>query len=300
MELRHLRYFVTVAEELHFARAAQRLHIVQPALSMQIKALEEQLGTLLLRRNRRGVQLTEPGRLFLEEARRTLAQAERAVDVAQRAARGGLGRVRIGYSGTSAYAGVLGAAIRGYRAASPEVELTLQELHPRDHPKALKERRIDVAFGTALSLPPASGYEAIELASFPLRIALPIEHALAAKKNVTPEQLRGEPFISYVGSDDEEGIFLTRHVLGFEPIVAYRANNPVMVLSLVEAGLGVGVVSSILEHTFQGRVAYKDLAGVKLRMDVTFIWREQESEPATLALVGVARQMAKQRVQARP
>ena len=292
MELRHLRYFVTVAEELHFARVARRLHIVQPALSMQIKALETQLGTQLLRRNRHGVELTEPGRLFLTEARRTLEQAERAVDVAQRAARGGLGRVRIGYSATAAYSGVLGAAIRAYRGGSPEVELTLHEIHPRDHPEALRARRVDCTFGTRLSLPLAGEFGALELAAFPLQIALPTDHRLAARKSVAPEQLHDEPFVSYVGSDDEEGIFLTQHVLGFVPKVAYRAGNPVMVLSLVEAGLGVAVVSSILGTTFQSRVVYRDLTGVKQRMDVTFIWRQEESEPATQALVATARVLA--------
>jgi DNA-binding transcriptional LysR family regulator len=107
-----------------------------------------------------------------------------------------------------------------------------------------------------------------------------------------PAMLSEEPFISYVGSDDEEGIFLTRHVLGFEPRVGHRANNPVMVLSLVEAGLGVGIISSVLASAFQSRVAYRPLSGVKLRMDVTLLCREHEPEPAVVALLDLARTLA--------
>lgn len=123
MELRQLRYFITLAEELNFTRTAQRLHIVQPALSRQIKELEKELHILLFRRNKRSVELTESGRIFLPEAIKTLEQAEHAVTQARRAQAGIVGKIEIGYSSGSVLSGVLGAILRRYREAFPDVEL---------------------------------------------------------------------------------------------------------------------------------------------------------------------------------
>jgi DNA-binding transcriptional LysR family regulator len=128
MELRHLRYFLTVAEEGHFGRAAERLHIVQPALSMQVRALETELGTALFERTSRRVVLTEAGVLFRVEAERTVQQAARAKDVAQRAARGEVGTVRIGFVAPATFAGKLAADVSSFKLAYPEVDIELTEL----------------------------------------------------------------------------------------------------------------------------------------------------------------------------
>jgi DNA-binding transcriptional LysR family regulator len=146
MELRHLRYFLKVAEEGHFGRAAQRPHIVQPALSMQVRALEEELGTPLFTRTSRRVELTEAGVLFRVEAERTIRQAARAKDVAQRAARGEVGTVRIGFVGNAAFAGKLAADLRSSRFACPKVELQLSELPPLRQVEAVSLGELDVGY----------------------------------------------------------------------------------------------------------------------------------------------------------
>lgn len=128
MEMRQLRYFITLSEELNFTRAAQRLHIVQPALSRQIRELEKDLGILLFNRNKRIVELTEAGRIFLPEAIKTLEQADYAVAQARRAQAGAVGKIEIGYSSGSVLSGVLGAILRRYREAFPDVELRMRQV----------------------------------------------------------------------------------------------------------------------------------------------------------------------------
>src|SRR5471032_404690 len=131
MDLRQMRYFLTVVEEAHFGRAAQRLNIVQPALSMQIKALEEEVGGVLFLRTTRKVELTEAGELFRAEAQLAVAQAERAKSVVQRALRGEIGKVRIGFAGNAVFTGKLLEDMRAFSAAYPQVAIELQELAPQ-------------------------------------------------------------------------------------------------------------------------------------------------------------------------
>ena len=145
MDLRHLRYFVAVAEELHFGRAAARLHIAQPALSQQIRRLEEELQASLLRRTKRHVELTEAGRIFVQEARATLAQAERAVRLAQRATRGEIGRLGVGLC-TWIDTTYIPKAIRTFGERHPEVELELHSLASPEQLSALRDGRINVGF----------------------------------------------------------------------------------------------------------------------------------------------------------
>ena len=146
MDLRHLRYFLSVAEEGHFGRAAKRLHIVQPALSMQIRALEAELGATLFERTSRRVLLTEAGTLFRIEAERTLQQAARAKEVAQRAGRGEVGSVRIGFVGNAAFAGKLASDVSSFRLAYPQVDLELTELAPLRQVEAIHSGQLDAGY----------------------------------------------------------------------------------------------------------------------------------------------------------
>ncbi|RDI57185.1 LysR substrate-binding domain-containing protein [Microvirga subterranea] len=289
MELRHLRYFVVLAEELHFARAAERLHIVQPALSMQIKALEQFLGTPLLRRTKRSVELTEPGRLFLEEARRTLEQAGRAAAVARQAGAGTLGRIEIGYSAHAAYSGLLSATIKAFHGRAPEVELALHELHPRVQLEWLLDRRLQVGFLTAVSPNLPEGLEAVRLGTLALKVALPADHPLADKDDIPAAALADEPFIVHASpSGDSSGGAPIRRILGFEPTVRHHAASSVMAVSLVAAGLGVALVpESIASVSVGGNVVYRSVIGAGRMIDIVLAYRRWESDPCTRRLLGV-------------
>ncbi|MFL5351899.1 LysR substrate-binding domain-containing protein [Archangium sp.] len=290
MELRHLRYFIAVAEELHFARAARRLRIVQPALSMQIKSLEEELGTRLLERTRRQVELTEAGRLFLEEARRTLAQAERAARVAQRAGKGELGRIEVGYSINAACSGVLARTLKAFRWRAPDVELLLHELHPFDQLEALVKGRIQVGFITAPALPLPEELITVKAGAWPLMVATAPEHPLAARKSVPVDLLKEEPFVDFSGSQDEQGLAAMQRIVGFAPRVRYRGTHLLAVISLVAAGLGIALVpASIVPLGIGGKVAYRLLTGVAGMMELSVAYRRDEKAPAVRTFLDVVR-----------
>lgn len=294
MDLRQLRYFVTTAEELHFGRAAERLHIAQPALSIQIKALEDTLGVQLLRRTNRVVTLTEAGRQFLKEARRTLDQAQHAAVVARRAGRGEIGRIEIGYSADVSYSGVLSKALRQYRRQVPDVELGLHELHPSTQIGQLLEGRIQIGFLTsfigssAWHLP--QDLDAIRLMEWPLRVALPIDHPLAQRSRIPREALANEPFILYVGSDLEQDRSLVQLTLGFAPRVAYEARSGFSLMSLVGAGLGVGLVPSSVSSVSVGEhVVCRPLSGNTMQFGTDVVFRRDFDDPAVANFLKIVR-----------
>jgi DNA-binding transcriptional LysR family regulator len=248
-EVRHLRAFVTVAEELHFSRAAARLNIVQPALSMQIRGLEEMLGVQLLHRTRRMVALTEPGRLFLEEARRILRHLDQAIDLAQRAGRGEAGQLAIGYSAATVHSGLLSRLVGSFHRSAPDVTLTIRELHPAVQREALLAGELDVGFvvSDAASNMPEFARRIVE--RWKMVLALPAGHPLAGQGAVALDRLRDEPFISNEALGEDLGVEAFRIAAGFAPKVAHYAENPVMILALVAAGLGIATVPAVLEHS---------------------------------------------------
>lgn len=248
-EIRHLRAFATVAEELHFGRAALRLNIVQPALSMQIRGLEEMLGVQLLHRTRRVVALTEPGRLFLQEAQRILRHLDQAVDLAQRAGRGEAGHLAIGYSAATVHSGLLSRLVGTFHRATPDVTLTIRELHPAVQREALLAGELDVGFvvSDAASNTPEFASRVVE--RWKMTLALPSGHPFAGLDTVALDRLRGEPFISYEALGEDLGIEAFRTAAGFTPKIAHYAENPVMILALVSAGLGIATVPAVLKNT---------------------------------------------------
>ncbi|WP_439530622.1 LysR substrate-binding domain-containing protein [Pannonibacter sp.] len=284
MDLRQLRYFVATAEELHFGRAAERLHIAQPALSIQIKGLEETLGVKLLDRTNRSVALTKAGTLFLTEARRTLAQAQHAAEVARRAGRGEIGRIEIGYSVDVSYSGVLSKALREYRKTAPDVELGLHELHPSTQIAQLQEGRIEVGFvasfvgNPAWKLPPE--LDTIRLMEWPLRLALPADHALAKRARIPREALADEPFIAYVGSDIEQDRALVQLTLGFTPRVVHETRSAFSLVSLVGAGLGVAIVpGSVSTYSVGEHVVYRPLSGNTIQVATDLVFKCDGQSP---------------------
>ena len=195
MELRHLRYFVMVAEELHFGRAAARLHISQPPLSQQIKQLETELNVLLLRRTNRRVELTDAGKQFLVEARRVLAQVEQAVQVAQRTHRGEIGHLTVGFVGTAAYQ-IVPLILQRYRQTYPEVTLTLREMATPEMRVAITMGEIDVGLLRAGVEEPNVATEL--LLQERLVVAMARGNPLAAQhQGVTMASLATEPFVMF-------------------------------------------------------------------------------------------------------
>ena len=193
MELRHLKYFVAVAEELHFSRAAERVGIAQPPFSQQIKGLEEEVGAPLLLRTKRRVELTAAGRAFLTEARKVLAQAGHALDMARRAARGEVGQLVVGFVSSAVY-GKFASVFGLMRARHPDVALVLQDLTSEEQVEAMKAHRLDVG----LVRPPVLMAEAFTLRVIgrePLVAALPETHPLAKRKRLELAALAGEPFL---------------------------------------------------------------------------------------------------------
>ena len=195
MELRHLRYFVAVAEELHFGRAARRLHIAQPPLSRQIRDLERDVGTPLFERRPRGVELTPAGRAFLPEARLTLAQAERAQRTAQRAAMGETGRLRVGFVEAAADTGILPDVLSFFRMHLPSIGLSLFEMDSLQQAEAFRDGRIDL--GLLSSIPPdAARWLQVEVVHRePLVLAMPPTHPLVGRKRLALRDLAGESFV---------------------------------------------------------------------------------------------------------
>ena len=196
MDLRRLRYLVTVAEEGHITRAAERLGIQQPPLTRQIRALEEELGVMLFQRLPRGMRVTEAGRVMVEEARAILERADRLPDTAARAARGEQGRLAVGYTSSGAFHPFVAQQIRAFRAAAPGVQLALAEDGTPELVAALEEERLDAAFVRSGGAHVA-GLRVEPLLAEPMVVALPSDHALAGANEVARAALADETFVFY-------------------------------------------------------------------------------------------------------
>lgn len=251
MELRHLRYFVRVAEELHFGRAAQELGISQPPLSQQIRLLEEELGVALFERTSRRVALTEAGRLFLHEARATLAQAAHAVDVARRVQAGETGELSIGFATSVPFVPMVGQAFAAFRHAYPHVHLTLSELSRDAQIAALADRRLDIGFirGSTLPLLPP-GLRVIDLLVEPLLVVLRADHPLALEhRPLRISDIAGLPIVFYdqalgAGVIEQMALLFRRHDVEFR--IAQEVGGLASLLGLIAAGLGVSILAQSL------------------------------------------------------
>jgi DNA-binding transcriptional LysR family regulator len=286
MELRHLRYFVAVAEELHFGRAAQRLFIAQPSLSIQIRALESAVGAPLLARTNRRVQLTAAGRVFLEGARRTLAEVDRAVYDAQRAQRGEIGQLSVGFVGSAAYE-VLPRLLRAFRSAYPEVELRLQSMTTKEQLAALAERRLDVGL---LRLPiedPTLAWRVVT--KEPLVAVLPATHPLAGQATLPLAALADEPFILYPRADSpriRDTIIALCHQAGFSPTIVQESGEMQTILGLVAGGVGVALVIAPAGYRSTNELVFTSLEQTQT-WEMAVAWRD-ESELAPISPVARA------------
>jgi DNA-binding transcriptional LysR family regulator len=264
VDLRHLRYFTCVAEELHFGRAALRLGISQPPLSQQIRALEEELGVQLLERTSRRVRLTEAGRQFLPEARATMAQAEQAARTARLAHRGDVGRLRLGFSTSVPFIPRVVDALSRFRQAYPQVSLELDEL-PRDEQMSRVERGLlDVAIMRAFSTPDLpSNMQSLRIQMDGVMLAMRQDHPLAQRTDIlTLDDLRAEPMILFGGGNGaglNERLIEECQTLGFELDVVIETASFATLLGLTAAGLGVTILSRSLMRLNVDTLAFRPL-----------------------------------------
>jgi len=241
MELRHLRYFIAVAEEMHFGRAAQRLHIVQPALSKQISALERELGFRLFTRTKRSVAFTAAGEAFYHDARDVLARVDRATELTKLTAAGALGTLDIGFASPVIWS-VLQPILRRQREAFPGVGLHLHELHSAPQMRMLREGKLDAGFLTTTG--PDELLEFKPVAHEAIVIALPENHRLAGEGQIDLAELADERFI-LVSRNTAPGFFAHCIELcqryGFSPAIVEEGNTPAALYGMVAAGLGVSL-----------------------------------------------------------
>ena len=291
MELRHLRSFVAVAEELHFGRAAARVHIVQPALSRQIRALEEELGVRLFERDRRRVALTPAGATFLDEVRGLFEHVNRAVEAARQADRGERGSLRIGYVPAMVSTG-LPEMVRSFRNRYPDVDLQMHEMNPAMQVEALLGERVDVGFVRGPIHEPALATETV--LEEPLVAALPSGHRLGGHKRIRLAMLAGEPFVlqarsSGPGSHDQ--ILAVCRSAGFSPRVVQEGSYA-EVASLVASGAGVAIVPASLRSIRRAGVLYRPLSErPTTQLDMT--WRKNATSPVLAAFLSQVQQSAR-------
>jgi DNA-binding transcriptional LysR family regulator len=303
MELRHLRYFVAVAEERHITHAAQRLGIQQPPLSQQIKALEAELGVTLFRRVPRGVELTVGGTVFLKEARTILAAVSRAGTKASRAARGEEGEIAIGFTSSALIHPIAREAIRGQRTAHPAVALELREGNAAELTEAVATGNLTVAIVRApVARPPNVAFR--ELLREKMLLVLPADHPLVsgrrARNRVSLRALSDEAFV-LVRRPGAPGMYGTLIAacqrVGFTPRIAAEVERMLTNVTMVAAGMGVSIVPRSMRDVHRESVAYCELTDApELVAPITLLHRREESDPAALQFMELlARLSAKYR-----
>jgi DNA-binding transcriptional LysR family regulator len=275
LELRHLRYFVAVAEERHFTRAAQRLHIAQPPLSQQIQRLEAIVGSRLLVRTSRSVALTPAGAAFLERARRLLAQADESIDEVARIGRGEQGTLDVGFVSSAITLGVP-ERIQAFRERFPDVHTRLHEGHTSQIITRLMRSEIDLAI--VRDAEPSAEVTTVTLATESFVAVLPRHHAHANKKRLSAKALRDEPFVLYPRTAG--GLAYRRNLqpcvdAGYEPRIVQEATNWVTVFHLVGVGVGVTVAPASAAEICPPTVTSIPLTG-RARSEVQLVTRAHD------------------------
>ncbi|MFC3174393.1 LysR substrate-binding domain-containing protein [Novosphingobium bradum] len=297
MDLRHMRHFVAVAEELHFGRAARRLNMAQPPVSQSIRRLEDDLGVVLFNRSRRGVELTEAGQIFLVEARRTLMQAELAGKMARRAVSGST-EVRVSFVG-AALNNFLPSLIVSFHEAHPDTRLTLEEMISRNQVDRLLAGDLDIAF--VLGHGEYSGsFERLVVERSLFVAAVPAHWDIARQESVTLAELARQPFIrppekSMRGIPETLAIF---HSVGHVPNVVQEVTQTGVMLGLIGAGLGCSVITATCAMRPPPDVRFLPIADhpPHRRWELAMIWNPDHLNPSSAAFV----QVTKDYVAARP
>jgi DNA-binding transcriptional LysR family regulator len=290
IELRHLRYFVAVAEELHFGRAALRLHLAQPPLSQQIRKLEEILGYPLFLRTSRAVKLTSAGEVFPERAKRTLRNVREDMEEARSVGRGEEGFLRVGFIG-SAMLTPLPAMFGRYRRLYPKVNLQLHESYTSAVVQKLLKGELDAGF--LRDGGQASGLEIEPLFSEPFIAVLPKKHPLAKHKTISARDLRDEPFVFFSPSAGtlayEKPVSICEEY-GFRPHVVQEAPQWLTIMRLIGAGLGVTIAPACVKQVAAQNVACLSLRRATVKSDIELAYRTSEDRAIVAAFAAVARE----------
>jgi DNA-binding transcriptional LysR family regulator len=287
VELRHLRYFLAVAEERHFGRAARRLRIAQPPLSRQIQALEAELGFALFDRSRRRIELTPAGATLDAHARRIFEALEVGVHEARRAAVGQVGRIAVGYLSSVAFSG-LPELLSAFRVRSPGVEVVLRELSPSEQVEGLKARRIDVGFIRGLL--DDDELSSLRVRREPLMVALPVGHPLASRSRLDLALLAHEPFVSFIRQRCPgffDSLMRLCHDAGFTPRIVQEAPH-LDIVSLVAAGFGVAILPGSVRNAGRPGVVFRSIVGSP-QTELRVAWRPDDDSPVVRDFLEVLR-----------
>ena len=298
VDVRSLHYFIAVAEEGNFTRAAERLDMQQPPLSRQIKSLERELDVQLFRRKPRGVELTSAGRVLLVEAKATLSQLDRGLEATRRAARGEQGRLSVGIAPTAPFHPLVPRSIRAYREAYPGVSLTLWEGLSNEVVARFSRDEMDVAFVRASHLH-AEALQITPLLDEPMVAALPSQHPMARRqkgKAVALARLAGDPFIIIgpPGTGIHDETIAACRDAGFSPRIGQQAPRITSTLGLVATGLGVAIVPESMQRMTMDGVVFRRLSGAQPKAFLGLAWRRADTSPLLRQFLRTVKEVASQ------
>ncbi len=290
MERRHLRYFTVLADELHFGRAAERLGISPPTLTVQIQQMEDILSARLFTRTKRSVALTMAGEVFLDHAKSVLEGFDQAEVAGRRAGRGEVGRVSLGYVGSAVYGGILQEHVNAFRAKFPDVELSAKEYAMSDLPALVEDGSVDIGF-VRLPMALSRALTTLVLKRDHFFLAVPSNHRVAQQEGpVEPRYLSHEHFVvpeQYSGTADVS----TRG--GFAPNIVSQPGSLVAVVTQVSLGDGIAVVPSMLRDVLlMPNVTFKEIAGKRVPSEVGAIMRSRETSPAAKHFATMLKEVA--------
>ncbi len=294
MELRHLRYFIAVAEELNFTRAAERLHVSQPPLSQQIKQLEEEVKVQLFDRNKRWVRLTTAGRLFLEHARQVLAQVESAVLAARRTMGGEGDRLSVACTPWAALMAVP-RILRSFSEVHRGIQIEVQTMNSVLQVRAVKARTVDVGF--MLSASADEGLQIESLSRDPLVVALPANHRLAARAQLSPGDLARESYVMLAADVTpayEEIVTKYWEQAGVAMKERLKVDQAHAVIDLVAAGVGFALLPASVQECETKRIMCRRLNPAPPELELSLAWARGAASPAINALLEVARHVVGQ------
>ena len=297
MELRHLKYFVVVAEERHFTRAAERLGMAQPPLSQQIRKLEHEIGALLFRRLTRGVELTDAGRVLYEDARRIVDQVEQAKTRAQSAARGQTGHIRVGFASSVVFHPVIAEIVRAYRETHPDVRLSPSESNVAALIDDLLAERIDLA----VIRQTAQESERVKIEALfdeDMVVALPPQHRLGGEAGISLQSLAQETLIMFprtIAPVLYDEVMSACQRAGFSPQLGQESTQVASAVSMVAAGFGVSIVPQSIRQVAATGVTYHAIDGPGPKAQIVIAYRSTEFSKVVRDFLEVARRLTRNR-----